>query len=397
MKKLINYFLYILDLISPKDRNTFLFLSFPDVSDNAFSMFKYLFDSYKNENKRYIWLINDIDKKDEYLNMIYECLYIEKSDLKKIIFIKKNSVLGILKYYQSKYIFYTHGLYPGLKYSKKHIIVNLWHGMPLKRIGLLLDNKNPNIPKSDFVIATSVFFQNYMAKAFGVDLNSVLVSGQPRNDLLLEKVDYLKRFNINKEKYKKIFLWTPTYRQSIIGYTGLDGELNDGLPVISENYDLLNQELKRLNAFMIIKLHPMDVLNNKKFNKFSNLLFLKNEDFEKKYCQLYNILANVDILITDFSSIYIDFLLLNRPIGFVMEDFDSYSNSRGLIIENPKEYMPGEFVSSELELFSFLNSCVNDQDDFIKQREKVRNLYHDHDKDFAKNIWTNIVEFERSL
>jgi CDP-glycerol glycerophosphotransferase (TagB/SpsB family) len=394
-KKLIEL-IYLIDKYSIKNKNQFLFLSFPDVSDNSFAMFKYLYTFYKEkkENKKFIWLLSYPDKANEYKRLLIENMKLKECDFNHIIFTKKNSIKGLYYYFRSKYVFYTHGMYPGVKIPKNHIVVNLWHGMPLKNFGNINASSSEYLPFSSYILSTSIFFQKYMAKAFATPFNNVLVTGQPRNDLLSEKYSCLLKFGLKKEKYKKIFLWTPTYRQAIVGYSSLDGGIYDGLPIISENYEKLNSYLVGLESYMIVKLHPMDILNNNKFDDFSNLLFLKNEDLENKYCQLYEILSDIDVLITDFSSIYIDFLLLDRPIGFAMDDFDSYGNSRGFIMENPKDYMPGEFIVSQNELFYFLNKCVEEKDDFKEHRKRITNLYHDVKSNFSETLWIKIIELE---
>ena len=146
---------------------------------------------------------------------------------------------------------------------------------------------------------------------------------------------------------------------------------------------------------MIVKLHPMDILMTVKFSNYSNLIFLKNSDLEDKHCQLYSLLGEIDVLLTDFSSIYIDYLLLNRPIGFIMEDFDQYKNSRGFIMDNPKEYMPGEFISSKKDLFDFLKQCTANVDAHNTKRKKVNNIFNIQKENYSEYLWTTIIKREK--
>lgn len=393
MKDIRGTIIYLIDCIIPKSKTQFLFSSFPDVSDNSYAMFKYLVK--KEENTKFIWLISEKLKITQVTQDLKENSDFKKIDLNNIKFIKKNSLRGLYAYFRSKYVFFTHGLYPRVKFSSNHILINLWHGMPLKTIGYLDDPDNKDIPKSSFVIATSSFFQQYMAKAFGMKESSVLVAGQPRNDLLFEKNNCLFKFGIKKDEYTKVFLWTPTYRQSTIGYVKIDGDVQNGLPIVSEAYGELNAYLNILNAYMIVKLHPMDILNLKEFGKFTNLVFITNSDLEKHSCQLNQILSEIDILLTDFSSIYIDFLLLNQPIAFVMDDFDSFDNSRGFISNSPKELMPGEFIVSKNELFSFLKNSVAGTDKFKRKREEINELFNEIKTNFSEKLWNKILEREK--
>ena len=194
-----------------------------------------------------------------------------------------------------------------------------------------------------------------MAAALGMNIEDILIVGQPRNDLMFKKNNSLSRLSINCCNDTKIILWTPTYRQSIIGDIRIDGKFSKNLPVIklSELEDL-NKFIQSINSFLIIKLHPMDVMNRRVFKNYSNIQIIKNNELERLHIQLYSLLESVDILLTDFSSIYIDYLLLNRPIGFVVDDFSEYSNSRGFVFDNPEDYMPGKKITSFKELQTFL-------------------------------------------
>ena len=395
MRKIINSLIYFFDYIIPKNDKQFTFTSFPDMSDNSYAMFKYILNYFKDEKIKIIWLLSNIENKYKYKEMILDDMDLSPFDIEHVVFVQKNSFIGLLYYFQSKYIFFTHGLYPRVKFPKDHILINLWHGMPLKTIGFLDNPNNKDVPESTFTIATSSYFQTYMASAFGMEKSKVLLSGQPRNEFLFIKNSCLEKFGVNKSNYKKIFLWTPTYRQATIGYENTDGELFDGLPIIGENYQVLNDYLKSIKSYMIVKLHPMDVLNKKKFEKFTNLLFMNNNDLEKHTCQLNQILNNIDILITDFSSVYIDFLLLDKPIGFAMDDFNSFSKSRGFVMEDPKIYMPGDFISSKKQFFDFLKESVQSIDQYKIQRREVNEIFNEIKSNFSEKLWIQILKYEK--
>ena len=390
MRKIIRLFIYILDCIIPKSTKQLSFVSFPDLSDNSFAMFKYIYLYQKEKCPNIVWLLNDINKIPQYKEMLIDNLNLSKTSCNNIVFAKKNSIKGLWFYFRSKYVFFTHGLYPRVKYSKKHILINLWHGMPLKAIGFLMDPSIKDVPTSSFLIATSSFFQKFMAQAFKQNLEQVIINGQPRNDLLFENTNCLLKFGIQSSQYNKLFLWTPTYRQSNIGNMLAEGNIFDGLPLISEDYVDLNNYLIKLKSYMIVKLHPMDVLNNVDFESYTNLLFIKNSDLEKHHCQINQILGEIDVLLTDFSSIYIDFLILDRPIAFAIDDFMEYSSSRGFIFENPRKYMPGEFLNSKTQLFTFLNNCVHGQDRFQDERNKVNGLFNEGIGEYSHELWKKI-------
>jgi len=265
--------------------------------------------------------------------------------------------------------------------------------MPLKTIGLL--GNNPITQKSNYGIATSDLYKGLISRSLDIREENVLVVGQPRNDLMLEKINYLDKLSFKVTIENTIILWTPTYRQSIVGEIRVDGIAEKNLPVIKlSELEELNKFLFSIKSTMIIKLHPMDILNNYQFDSFSHIVILNKKSFDTLNCQLYSLLGSIDILLTDFSSIYIDYLLLNRPIGFLMNDYSEYNNSRGFVFDNPLEYMPGEKISSLLELKQFLQDIVVFKNDkYCNDREYVNQIFNNVKIDSSSTL-LNKLNFE---
>lgn len=95
---------------------------------------------------------------------------------------------------------------------------------------------------------------------------------------------------------------------------------------------------------------------------------------------MYTLLRNADGLITDYSSVYFDYMLLNRPIGFAVEDMEKYKNKRGFIFDNPKEYMPGPEIRNLSDIEEFIENIVSGNDLYKEARESVNdkiNYYKD--------------------
>lgn len=361
--KIILFFVSFLDKLILKDEKLVVYNSFPDFSDNAFSLFLYVLKEYPDKNN--IWLVKNYDVEK------YKLLTQNYTDKENYKIIQRDSIIGVYYYLRAKYVFFTHGLLNGASISKKHCVVNLWHGMPLKTIGLLGNNKV--VQKSSFGIATSIFYQDIMSRALNINKENILVVGQPRNDLMFQSSDCLLKLNIN-ENIKNVILWTPTYRQSNVGDIRIDGSSTNDLPVVKiKDLEDLNTFLFDINSYMIIKLHPMDILNDIIFDNFSNIKILKKNDLEVLGCQLYSLLGSIDLLLTDFSSIYIDYLLLNKPIGFIVNDLKEYSNSRGFIFEQPTDYMPGEKISSFNDLKLFIHKVLYLKEDFFIESRKLIN------------------------
>lgn len=341
MKRVLHAILSTLLNLIPRSDKIFLFASFPDFTDNSYAMYRYLKEKYGNSCK-YVWIFTDKDSLKKY---------------KGIKAYRKYSLQSFYYFARARYVFFTHGLYSFLDLHQGEKIVNLWHGMPLKVIGLM-DTKHGGIDptKADFLIATSPFFQDLMSRSFrNIDKEHVFVTGQPRNDMLFEKSDYFKNNNIDTSKYRSIGVWLPTYRQSITGDIRNDGVYNDnGISFLSmDELAELDTFLKEQKSLLIIKLHPMDALQNISFDNFRNIKIIKPKEFRE---QLYPLLGSSDYLLTDYSSVWIDYTILKRPIGFVMNDIDEYRDSRGLTIDRLDEKLPGRIIDSYDKLTGFISN-----------------------------------------
>ena len=88
--------------------------------------------------------------------------------------------------------------------------------------------------------------------------------------------------------------------------------------------------------------------------------------------QLYDILNKFDAMISDYSSITFDYLHLNRPIGYTLDDFDEYEKSRGFAYENPKDYMPGHHIYNFDDFLNFIKDVADKKDEFEAERKRVQ-------------------------
>ncbi len=337
MLKFISYISKIISCIIPISQKLLVFTSFPDYTDNAYAIYKYLIEVYPNKYK-YVWLLDDKNYSSIGPNMVY-----------------RFSLKGIWFYYRARFVFCTHGVNAALKLHQKNKIVNLWHGMPLKTIGSLDPTCGGYNPTSaDYLVSTSAFFQDIMARAFNnMDISRVPILGQPRNDMLFESSPFFSEYKIDKDNYSQIGIWLPTFRSSIIGDVRVDGRYQDGaISYLTEaDLDNLNSTLVKHNTLLLVKLHPMDILQTYIFKSYSNILIIKQKDFR---VHLYPLLGNCDFLLTDYSSVWLDYEILNKPIGFVMNDINEYANSRGLLIDNLTEYLPGPILDSIEKLNTFI-------------------------------------------
>lgn len=353
----------LLSLLLPKNKKCCVFLSFPDCSDNAYALFRVMLKCDKEKKgRRYVWLVDDVAWSMAFLQQ--ELCKTHSIDNVRVV--QKNSVTGLFLFLTAGYAFFTHGTYWFAKSGFRQCVVNLWHGMPLKRIGLLDGKSERELPFSHYVIATSGIFQDVMARAFGKDKRHVLVCGQPRNDWLFD--DEFKPAQFPEYTYEKCVLWMPTYRQSVIGDIRQDGGDSIVAQMFRDHAELetLNTIMAASNALCVVKLHPMDVLNQHKMTSLSNVLLLTTEECKSRKLNNYALIKAADCLLTDYSSVFIDYMLLGRPIGFVVSDLTEYS--RGFAFDFvSNDFFPGVILESIADTHGFLKKILNDKADFKQQ------------------------------
>lgn len=346
--------------------NIILFNSFPAYSDNALQLYEYI------ENER-----PDIVKK-------YKIYWAQSSKdripvkLKELNFVSKKSLKGVWLFLHAKYVFSTHIYFSDIPSGTNQCQINLWHGCGYKAI--TKSDKHNFV--GDYTLATSNEYKVIQSRELGIPVDHVLVTGLPKDDRLFNSEDVLVKFNIYRQKYKKIYIWMPTYRKAKFAHEEMDGDMNSfGINTMSEEQiTQLNTALQENDYMLIVKPHPMDTLVLQRLNTFSNIKCITNKMLGDKDVQLYDLLSNCDTLLSDYSSVIVDYLILKRPITLVFADAESYKNSRGFVFDNIEEYLPGPIVSNYQQLLDyFLNSEEIDQN-FEKKRDYLSDLlqkYHD--------------------
>ena len=392
VEEMMYKFLALINILCPK-KDKIIFNSFPDASGNALALYEYILKDRKDIQGKYslVWIVStgNVEKTKE--------LLFHRTGVAEHKVIEKKSVKGVLYFFLSKYIVSTHGFLSKIKTSKKQTHINLWHGMPFKRIGKeVLRSKGEESPKADITISTSVKYQEIMAKEFDMSLENVLVTGQPCNDALFCKNETLKKIEIN-ENFSKIIMWMPTYRKSIVGEIRQDGSENGFgvVSVLNEHFYEFDAILKANNYLLLIKPHPMDVLCTMKLPESENIRVILNSDLEKCYTQLYELLADVDVLWTDYSSVFVDFLITKKPMAFICDDMKVYQESRGFLFEPFREYLPGELIENYEQLIEYLNNMDDVNETWGVKRQEIEKLLNVFDDSNASKRVCDIIWGEK--
>lgn len=329
--------------------NIVVFHSFPDYTDNTYAICKHMAACGLDKKYRFVWLVNEKDNENNIKTRIHN------DGIKSQVFYRL-SLPAFWSFIRARYVFITHGLYDDIILNQHDDkIINLWHGMPLKKLGASEERGLPCSYNTNITFSSGKLFQPIMAEAFNLPIDRVLPIGQPRCDLLFKDFSFINELGIDRGNYRNVGIWMPTYRQSIVGDIRVDGTYEEGrISILNEKQLVeLDNHLRDNEDYLIIKIHPMDVMIKHEFPKFHNILILKPNDLK---CQLYSLLGACDYLLTDYSSVFIDFEITNKPMAFVMDDIVEYSNSRGLYFNNLSEILPGPIISDIDELYGFIDS-----------------------------------------
>ncbi len=369
-------FFSVINKIIPKNEKKILFYdsgrSFLD--DNTEALYTYLLDNGYDKKYKLVCCVPNQTKTSPFNN------YHPVGALK-----------GVIAYLTAKYVFYSFGDFR-IKPTKQQIVVNQWHGMPLKKIGKYTNDSkylNERLDNFTYLLASSEMYKPIMAKAFGCNLDRVKILGAARIDYFYSEKDALTPFGIDRNNYEKLIIWMPTFRQSIDGrfYDGM--EENETLLPIFYTYESMNgldSFLEENNLLIVIKVHPMA-----KFRKvpFKRIIIMTNEDIVEKGIRLYEFIKEFDSLITDYSTIYNEYVLLNRPMAFTIDDQEQYDNSRGFLFENILDLLPGPHLKNEEDFYSCLKDIKSGNDDYEFSRSQINHLVNKYERNNCKRL----VEF----
>ena len=363
MKKEILYKLLarILAIIPTKNKLVAL-ESNSDLSDSSLEIYNKLPDDYNA-----IWFVDDPKKYKKEKKVKY---YYKKATYKNI----PQYIISVFMMSRARYCFYTHN-FIGNIYKKKQKRVFLTHAaLPLKNsAGHFWDYR-----WNTFIVSTSAFAAHQRCKTFSGGEDRIIVTGLPRNDRLFYKAKSQYNDRIIDRKAKKTIVWMPTFK------THKDGKRTDYSTKTSNDISLLDERnLKRLDKklhdsqiTLIIKPHPAQDLAKLKIQETKNIKLITNEDLKKEKMEVYDLLRISDALITDYSSIYIDYLLLDRPIAFDLCDLKSYSKGIGFNSSNPRSLMPGTQIESFDNLIQFVQDINDGKDSFCDERRKLTKACH---------------------
>ncbi|HPV01404.1 MAG TPA: CDP-glycerol glycerophosphotransferase family protein [Clostridiales bacterium] len=303
----------------------------------------------------------------------------------------------------SNMIVTTHGC---IKSRRDQISAELWHGIPLKTIGDMVNDINDESrkthnywwSKADVVTSYSQTYSTLMNACVNIGGHKFVITGAPRNDLLLtsdgrKKLSELTDIDLTG---KKILFFLPTFRTTFYGRYDGNKEWDNIFGM--KDFDIIEFDkfLEDNNILMVAKLHPNEeykILNQIEGKVTKNTILIRNSDLEENRTDLYEILNSADVLITDYSSVYFDFLLLDRPMIFTPVDLGSYRELRGLLLEPFDFWTPGPKALDQKTLEREILHCLSGNSHYANERKTIRDIMHHYqDANSGKRVWDMLIK-----
>jgi len=287
--------------------------------------------------------------------------------------VRKKSLRGILHFLTARYVFFTHSCYTQ-RFPPSVVSVNVWHGMPVKRVGWMTEAGNL-LPVTQYALATSALWADIVQESLR-PVAGTLVTGLPRNDrLLLGDVGVPARLGYAPGACLMLITWLPTYRHDFGGPKGAL-RCTHTLGVPADSLEQLNGLLERYRAVCVVKPHPMAAREGTP--EFSRLRFITDDWLHQQGLTLYELLGASDALVTDVSSVYVDYLILDRPIVHHFPDIREYESFRGFSLGPIDDYLAGPITRDSDELLAAVSAVLQGEDTHAGTRRRVASLFHTH-------------------
>jgi hypothetical protein len=292
-----------------------------------------------------------------------------------VTFAEKASARGRLHYLTAGTIFTTHGPFRLHSPAKNQRVVYLGHGEPLaKGAGYWI---GPRAVGATVAVASSTIGRAFRCAQQGLRPDQVLLVGAPRNDRLLQTDRDRMREAVAAwlpDETSTLFLWLPTYRRSHLRSDGIDA--GSAMPLDRESLQRLDRWLTAHRAAVLVKPHPLS--RTYPADSFERIGTIDDARLRGAGLSLTSLLAAADCLITDASSVWVDFLLLGRPLICCFPDLEEYRSTRILNLEPYEEWFPGPVVTDVDGLVEELAAVAGGGDPYEERREWLTRALHLH-------------------
>ncbi len=372
IKEIIKNVIKLLLKLVPTDKKLWVFGAWAGklYADNS----KYMFE-YVNNNKpqiKAVWVTKSDDVLKQVRAMGYRCY-------------KSYSVLGIWYVSRAAVCFETagNGDISVLAECSKAKIIQLWHGMGIKDVGIsdkgwygsYSEEKKAQLEKSFkdnhatwYWMAASQEAVTKYHKAYYVPEEHFFITGQPKDDTFVN-VNENEYINDIRKKHPaaRIAVYLPTHRNF-----GADNEISDVMSI--ESLEKLNKKLCEKNIVMIFKPHFHE------FSKYagcesamSNIVFATDM---QKFGDVYEFLPQCDMLITDYSGIMFGYIASSKPIIYFAYDYDEYINSDAGFCYDYNDITYGPVCSTWDDVVDAAATIESADYDELRQKQRERFCPH---------------------
>ncbi len=277
----------------------------------------------------------------------------------------------------------------------------LWHGSGMKTVGKLkprLQKQSSFIKKISDIVGQHPCYDilcmnsqvQVETRAHAFNYKKILINGQPRNDVLFveDSEPYLagadadtfhKALDYKKQGYKLV-IYSPTHRHPSAEYDAA-----------KEAMDIagLNSFAEKNKLIIIFKYHQ----KTRKEHQY-DISNAGNMIEYNKYKDVYPLFAHIDLMITDYSSIFVDYIVQGKPVVFFPFDYDHYVNTERPLQFDYETVTPGKKCYTTPELTKEIQKVLVDgNDDYVDARNEVLKKFYDIiDGKSSERIWNEIKE-----
>ncbi len=333
-------------------RDSIIFESTPDFSDNTYWLFRYLVTHTGIQEKyRLVWFVNDSSRTRANLCGV------------PVVCVNNTRYTPWVRIRRLFYRYTARAIIDCNHFVRKcrpeQIRIHLGHGMPIK----IPEQYLQELGDVDYLPITGEGFRSFYAQYLPSD--AIHAVGYPRNDILWQAQPRTDPAGIS-------IVWMPTYRQHrTTASQSVPAVFPLGIPAVHSREELmqLSQLLQKRKITLYLRLHPAQDLSVLHLNRaaLDGIVLLDDQYLAAHGTTLYAFLAGTDALITDYSSVYYDYLLTGKPIGLTLEDVEEYSARWPMFVEDMHR-LPGRKLMCFSDLLAFVEEIAASSDPCRAQR-----------------------------
>lgn len=326
---------WLLQLLTPKLSHVTIY-GYPEAEGNAIEMVRATAERYAG---RVFLLTDNLDT----TRQVLECAGLDKSE--NVVAIPHHSFTALFRYVTAEVSMFTHGIFGGPPRVPRKTLVNLWHGDGIKA-GLMMDARGRPLLIPDYLVMATLSIGETFARRCRLPAGGLLLTGCPRVDQF-DQLDPARIADLGIDPDSPFVVWMPTFRRSNLEPPAEKRiDQHHGTQMVDAFTHTVIRELANAGIQTVVKPHPSDADNR----EIDGGLTVTDEMLIQNGIFLYQLIGVSDGLLTDYSSVFIDYLTLDRPMGFIVPDEDMYDNQRGFDPPDALDWLPGPRIRTTQDI-----------------------------------------------